>query len=225
MKYCKNCGNQIDDNAKFCPRCGVPQEIQNNTQGQYNYPSQNQYVVNYSPAEPEKKKTGCGTILLWILFWPIMLWVHAFRKKQVGWFILAAAVTFLLIVLLGQNGTGVKYSKTPKTKPNPSLYRTVNYEECARYPDNYKGIKAVLEGTVIQVIGSRDKGFNIRLATSGSYDDIYFLYVNYDPGFNILVDDYLTVYAELRGTQSYQAVLGNTITLPAARADWVELRK
>ena len=26
MKYCKNCGAQIDDNAVICPSCGVPQD-------------------------------------------------------------------------------------------------------------------------------------------------------------------------------------------------------
>ncbi|HIR30459.1 MAG TPA: zinc ribbon domain-containing protein [Candidatus Faecousia faecavium] len=26
MAYCKNCGNQIDDRAVICPRCGVSQE-------------------------------------------------------------------------------------------------------------------------------------------------------------------------------------------------------
>ena len=26
MKYCKNCGSQIDDKAVICPQCGVQQE-------------------------------------------------------------------------------------------------------------------------------------------------------------------------------------------------------
>ena len=26
MKYCKNCGSQIDDKAVVCPQCGVQQE-------------------------------------------------------------------------------------------------------------------------------------------------------------------------------------------------------
>lgn len=26
MAYCKNCGQQIDDRAVICPKCGVPQQ-------------------------------------------------------------------------------------------------------------------------------------------------------------------------------------------------------
>lgn len=225
MKFCQKCGNQIDNNAQFCPVCGTPQQqITNNPQGQYKYSPQNQNVVYVQPQQLEKKKAGCGTILLWIFFCPIMLWVHAFRKKQIGWFLLAVIVTSLFFgVFIGYNGNGAKYTKAPLTKPHPSLYKIVDYEDCARYPERYKGGKALLEGNVIQVIGSRDKGFTIRLATSGSFDDIYYLSVNFDPGFNILENDKLTVYAELTGTQSYQAIFGNTITIPSARADWVEL--
>ena len=119
-------------------------------------------------------------------------------------------------------------AKTIHTKPDPSSYKTINYKECSRYPEKYKGNKVILKGEAIQVLGNRDKGFTIRLATSNPlgisyYDDVYYLTVNYDPGYNILENDKLIVYAELAGSQTYQAVLGNTITIPAARVDWVEL--
>lgn len=29
MKYCKNCGNSLDDMAVICPKCGVQQEALN----------------------------------------------------------------------------------------------------------------------------------------------------------------------------------------------------
>lgn len=31
MAYCKNCGEQIDDNAVICPKCGVAQKDLNNS--------------------------------------------------------------------------------------------------------------------------------------------------------------------------------------------------
>ena len=42
MKYCENCGNQLTDNAVFCPKCGThvggnsetPQTVKNNNQNQ-----------------------------------------------------------------------------------------------------------------------------------------------------------------------------------------------
>ena len=42
-KYCKNCGNQIEDAAKFCPKCGANNE-QTNMGAQPNYGNQ----VNYN---------------------------------------------------------------------------------------------------------------------------------------------------------------------------------
>ncbi len=31
MQYCKKCGNQLPDNAKFCPICGTPVEAESST--------------------------------------------------------------------------------------------------------------------------------------------------------------------------------------------------
>ncbi|MDO4318734.1 MAG: zinc ribbon domain-containing protein [Lachnospiraceae bacterium] len=36
MKYCKNCGNQLDDMAVICPKCGVQQEVVKTTEGDSN---------------------------------------------------------------------------------------------------------------------------------------------------------------------------------------------
>lgn len=36
MKYCKNCGNPLDDKAVICPKCGVPQEDIKTTEGNSN---------------------------------------------------------------------------------------------------------------------------------------------------------------------------------------------
>ncbi|MBQ6519415.1 MAG: zinc ribbon domain-containing protein [Anaerolineaceae bacterium] len=48
----------------------------------------------------KKKKTGCLTILLWVLFFPIMLWIYAIRKKKVLWYLVAAAVSLFVIVFI-----------------------------------------------------------------------------------------------------------------------------
>ena len=57
MKYCKNCGTQLDDNTAFCPECGAKQdEINTNQEEQVEYieqPDDVEYVeeVHYVDAE------------------------------------------------------------------------------------------------------------------------------------------------------------------------------
>lgn len=186
MKYCQNCGNQIDDNVQFCPGCGAPQQVVNSQQGQAYNQIPNQVVVNVQTPKSEKAKTGCGTILLWIFFWPIMLWVHAFRKKQAGWFILAAVVTFLIFAAYG---TGSKYStgtqtsssyqssnnnsalstKTPKPTPTPISYISVTAKQleddlsqnAAKAKQMYEGNYYEVTG-IIQTIDASGKYFSLR---------------------------------------------------------------
>ena len=31
MAFCKKCGNEVSDTAKFCNKCGTPREIQMKT--------------------------------------------------------------------------------------------------------------------------------------------------------------------------------------------------
>ena len=45
MKYCANCGNQLSDEAKFCPKCGTTQEEQ-----QQSYTQPNQSYIYQQPA-------------------------------------------------------------------------------------------------------------------------------------------------------------------------------
>lgn len=93
-----------------------------------------------------------------------------------------------------------------------------------RYPSEHYGEKVILKGTVVQVMGSRKQGYNIRLATSGSYDDIVYVTIDFDPGYNILEDDKLTVYATMTGTHTYTSTFQKSITIPSANADSIVLR-
>ncbi len=48
MKYCKNCGTQLDDNTAFCPECGAKQdEINTNQEEQVEYIEQPDDDVEY----------------------------------------------------------------------------------------------------------------------------------------------------------------------------------
>lgn len=64
MKYCIKCGNQLQDENKFCPRCGQDQakEVINEKQNYYN-PYVNQFNQNtYVPNQIPNTKYGGNTL-------------------------------------------------------------------------------------------------------------------------------------------------------------------
>lgn len=79
MKYCNNCGNQIDDNAIFCSRCGA------RTNGEGPFVNFNPYGAyggyNYQPYYDTN-----GSVLLAILsfvFWQVglIIWLTCRRTR------------------------------------------------------------------------------------------------------------------------------------------------
>lgn len=138
-----------------------------------------------------------------------------------------------LIVLFGSSAVA-KSTQTPapekatNTKePEDVLegylpFSDFDYTEYFRYPDKYYGTKIVLKGKAVQVLGSRTKGYQIRLATAGGSDVVY-IRVKSDPGFNILENDRLTVYATMKNTYTYTSTFFTSVTVPSADADSIIL--
>ena len=116
-----------------------------------------------------------------------------------------------------------KAKKTTEEVPEGYLpFTDFDYTEFFRYPEKYYGTKIVLKGKVLQVLGTRSSGYEIRLATAGS-DDVVYVRVPFDPGFNILENDRLTVYAEMRNPFTYTSTFRNSVTIPSANADSIKL--
>lgn len=113
---------------------------------------------------------------------------------------------------------------TPKATPAPN-YSSLNYERVARMPEKCIDEKVKFSGIVIQVMGSREKGYDIRLATKDGYDDIVYLYIPPEaaPSINILEDDKITVKGTIKGDHAYTSIWGQEITLPLVHADSVSI--
>lgn len=109
-----------------------------------------------------------------------------------------------------------------KIESNVEDYGELDYEDTMRYPEKHKGEKVVLNGKVIQVIGSRSIGFQIRFSISGSSDVVY-VYVN-DIDYNILENDRMTIYATVKGIKTYSSIFNQSITIPSLQADCVILK-
>ena len=116
-------------------------------------------------------------------------------------------------------------SPTPKPTEDPVLaeYQQIGYDDYARYPEQYKGKKVILKGKVVQVMGTKEKGMDIRLEV-GSGDIVYITIAKGTVDYNILEGDRLSVYGFLDGMSSYISTFLSTITIPSVRADIVTLR-
>lgn len=130
------------------------------------------------------------------------------------------------------SGEGVeKVTPTPKptAKPTPTLdpkyaeYQPFDYTENARYPERHRGDKVRIDGTVVQVVGTRWSGFSIRLQVSGSSDVVY-VDLGRDLEYNILDNDRVTIYATMNGLKTYTTILNSSVTIPQATADYVILK-
>ena len=136
--------------------------------------------------------------------------------------------------VVGLEATGIADEATQNalfasSAPKAKNYKKLNYKEIARSPDDYKGDLFTFSGKVIQVL--EESQFNgstlveMRIATKNGWDDI--VLVDYYRGANekrILEDDSVTVKGECQGIISYEAIFGNTVTIPYIIADTVTVK-
>ena len=103
------------------------------------------------------------------------------------------------------------------------MCNTYAYKDLARNPENFKGIKIVLSGEVIQVMESGKK-LELRVNMDGDYDQtVYVKYTLKNGEGRILEGDQINIYGTFEGLKTYTSVLGAEITLPRIDAKYIEL--
>ncbi len=99
-----------------------------------------------------------------------------------------------------------------------------SYTQLARDPDSYIGQKMTFSGKVLQT-GDAGSGLRyVRLAANSDSNSV--LFVTYEEDivpYNILEDDIITIYGVSLGEYTYEAVLGNSITIPWINADIIDM--
>ena len=119
-------------------------------------------------------------------------------------------------------GSGDSPSRPTET-PMPSLtwdeWREkaveISYDDLFRYAENHEGKIIFYRGKVVQVMEKRGD-FQLRVSvTKGDYgwDDNVLLRYD-DAPVRILDNDIITFVGRMNGTVTYEAVLGNDITIP-----------
>ena len=145
----------------------------------------------------------------------------------------AALPVFGLILAVLVSGctstqTGKTNSVTGTTLPSlesvKQLALNISYNEAFRNNENYVGRTVYFRGGIIQCQEVSSGTYIFRVATGSFYgtyiNDI--LLVNYQ-GSRLLEGDIIDIWGKVKGLQSYQAVLGNTVTIPEINALYVVL--
>lgn len=100
MKYCGNCGYQMDDSDVYCGNCGSKSEIDygssENTIENYDSRNHNQGI---GTDEPKKDISG-GKLLLkimaWIFLFPFMLIYTFFKSKKINKWVKIGVIMFFI---------------------------------------------------------------------------------------------------------------------------------
>lgn len=145
---------------------------------------------------------------------------------------------FRVIARSRSTGSATAQVTPPKTTPRPQTtpyidnttgrrYIYIDYKNVARNPELYKNTKVFLKGKVVQVAGSVTRGYDIRLATAGVNEDIYYIVVPAEkaPSFDILEGDNLLILCTLKGSYTYTTTRGSEVTQPYAIADSISLQE
>jgi hypothetical protein len=109
----------------------------------------------------------------------------------------------------------------PKSTPQTieSGYRTIPYDDLMRNADLYTGSKVTYTGEIEQVTQRDDGTFVLRVdVTNKGYYWSDTIWVEYT-GPRVLENDLVTLTGTFDGLTTYQAVLGNSITIPKITAD------
>ncbi|MDY5641733.1 MAG: Ig-like domain-containing protein [Candidatus Faecousia sp.] len=101
-------------------------------------------------------------------------------------------------------------------------YPVGDYTNVLRSPSTYKGSAMSVYGRVLQ----KSQGLFstvLRVATRGRWDNVFYITCSNKEASGIIEDDYITVYGECGGTETYTTVLGSSITIPAIEAEKIFL--
>lgn len=150
--------------------------------------------------------------------------------KRVSFWLLVI-VLVLIVALISGSGNQYELSDDANNLSKAEyakLCKTIDYDDLARDAAGYEGEKFEFTGEVQQVVYDSESGESEYMISVTKEDyDFYTdnVYVYYTRGENdkLIEDDIVTFYGEASGEKSYTSVLGESITIPAVTAVYVDI--
>ncbi len=104
--------------------------------------------------------------------------------------------------------------------------RKYNYKDLLRNPSDYEGKNAYFFGEIIQKIDSSNYRVDVNCKKYSFSNDYYCddtIYMTYSGDINLIEDDMIKVWGTMNGTQTYETVMGATVTIPKFAAKYVSI--
>jgi hypothetical protein len=239
--YCKNCGKQLPDGAKFCDACAAPQD------GQVQVGFNNQAVQ-----QPKSKKPIYKKWWFWVIIVVVLIAVYGIamsNKNQTNSDTNETTVQAVTTVE-GENETTAEPTTAEPTTEEPTQdpaiveeefknsCESISFEDLSRNPDKYKDNKYTFTGEVIQVQENDswlsdttqvDLRINVTKKTYEYLDEDYWEDTIYatielpEGADRILEDDIITIWGTCDGNYTYESVLGNKVSLPKIDVEYYSI--
>lgn len=146
-------------------------------------------------------------------------------------------IVFLIILIYSKtNKNNTTTSSIPKESRSTYISKcaTIDYTSLARNPNQYKGNDYKFTGEVVQAMNDDPENVVLRVNVTPKtytysketyYEDTILVYYQYSSSYEskILEDDIITIYGRSIGTYTYEAVLGNSVTIPAVVAMYIDI--
>lgn len=229
--YCVKCGGFIQEGERFCKQCGQP--VAGNGQIM---------DVGKAMGKNTRKKAPVGVVIAAGILGGLIL-VGAATAIVTYLVIDSHTVSSVQEETSAVNETietteEVEEIQTPQKSDEVSkaLQQTpeefkqsckyYTYDQLARNPKDYMGLPVVLYGEVVQVM---ETGDDVQLRvniTEGVYNWQNAIYVEYTRKMpnesRILEGDLITLWGISNDTISYETVVGNALTVPYVKAEYIE---
>ena len=145
------------------------------------------------------------------------------EKKIPG---ILAAVFVLMFLMVVSGEVKIKSAENEKKQQENREEITFDYEKVNRNPEKYEGKAAIIGGRVLQVMGSRQKGYTLRVAQGGdlSHEMVWLVDSEDTPEYKILENDWVMAYVVLLGDYTYKTTTGEQTEILTAQATEIRVK-
>ena len=155
--------------------------------------------------------------------------VKPIKKKKIyqkWWFWVAIIAVTIIIIAAAGSGQPSDLIDLPEDEYR-SQCKVYTYDQIARNPDDYEKKLAKFTGEVVQVLREGDEiqmRVDVTMTEYGFYEDTVYVFYTASDNTNILEGDIITMYGELRGMQEYEAIFGNTVSIPRIYVKYIDIQ-